>query len=240
MEGEAMKYILGISLALMAGVLIGVLSQRPEVHDAQLRIEELEARDCSSSRGIGRGLAAAMQGRPGGMLDFGEDEEPVEPGEGDEDAAADEDEGGGVEFEIDLGDRDEDELPEEWDEEDVRRELDALVTAQDLRRTQARAALVEQADPTDDELETFDQTMEAMNDELMGLTEELVQQLESGEEITRHDMMTYAADLLDVMLEADENVAGVVGEGVDIDDEAYDPFSYIDPDIISALGELDL
>ncbi len=234
-----MKIILGISLALMAGVLIGVLSQRPEVHDAQLRIEELEARDCSSSRGIGRGLAAAMQGRPGGMLEFDEDEELDEPDEGGEDAAAEEEgEDGGVEFEIDFGGGDE--PPEEWDEEDVRRELDALVTAQDLRRTQARAALIEQADPTDDQLETFDQTMEVMNDDLMGLTEELVEQLESGEEITRHDMMTYAADLLDVMIEADENVAGVVGEGVDIDDEAYDPFSYIDPDIISTLGELDL
>lgn len=234
-----MKYVLGVALTLMAGVLIGVLSQRGEIHDAQLRIEELEAQECSS-RGIGRGLAAAMQGRPRAMLEPEEDEAHDEVGDGGEDAAADGDEeGGGIEVEFNLGDGNEGPA-EEWDEEDVRRELDALVTAQDLRRTQARAALIEQADPSDDQLETFDQTIDAMNDELMGLTEELVGQLEGGEELTRHDMMTYAADLLDVMIEADENVAGVIGEEVDIDDEAYDPFSYIDPSIITTLGELDL
>jgi len=233
-----MKYILAVSLSLMAGVLIGVLSQRPEIHDAQLRIDELEARDCSS-KGLGRGLAAAMQGRPRAMLEPDEPDEPGAASEDHEDAAAEEREDGGAAFEFEFGTGDE-KPTEEWDEEDVRRELDALVVAQDLRRTQARAALVEQADPSDEQLETFDQTMDAMNEDLLGLTQELVEQIDNGEELTRHDMMTYASDLLDVMIIADENVADVIDEGVDIDDEAYDPFSYIDPAIITELGELDL
>ena len=233
-----MKYVLAVALALMAGVLIGVLSQQPEIHDARQTIAELEERDCKS-RGVGRGLAAAMHGRPRAMIEPDEpdapadadvEEEPEEPQEQDEGES-------GFEFEIDLGD----EKPvEEWDDEDVRRELDALVTAQDLRRTQARAALIEQADPSDEELETFDQTIDAMNGELLELTHELVEQIDNDEEVTRHDMMTYAADLLDVMIVADENVANVVGGQTDIDDEAYDPFSYVDPEIISVLGELDL
>jgi len=233
-----MKYVLAVALALMGGVLIGVLSQQPEIHETHQRITELEARDCKS-RGVGRGLAAAMQGRPRAMVepdtpdDF-EDEDAVEETQEPEDPQEGE---SGFEFEIDLGD---DKRAEEWDEEDVRRELDALVTAQDLRRTQARAALIEQADPSDEQLETFDQTIDAMNEELLELTHELVEQIDNDEELTRHDMMTYAADLLDVMIDADENVANVVGGQTDIDDEAYDPFSYVDPEIISVLGELDL
>lgn len=232
-----MKYVLGVALSLMAGVLIGVLSQRSEVHDLQQRIIELDERDCSS-RGVGRGLAAAMHGRPRAMVEPEPVDDPEEAGTPDEDPEPEEGEEreDGFEFEIDLGDK----PVEEWDEEDVQREIDALVTAQDLRRTQARAALIEQADPSDEQLETFDETIDAMNEELLGLTHELIEQIDSGEELTRHDMMTYAAELLDVVIVADETVAEVVGGKADIDDEAYDPFSYIDPEIISALGEIDL
>jgi hypothetical protein len=229
-----MKIILAIALSLVAGVLVGTMSQRPELRRAEQRIAELEDRDCSR-RGIGRGLAAALHGQPRAMVEPDQVPEQEDHAQ-DEDAAAEED-AEEITFDFDFG-----EDGEEFDEEDLAEQLDLLVTAQDLRRAQARAALVEQADPTDTELIAFDDAITRMNTDLKGLTDELLEQVNTDEDITRHDMMTYAADVLDIMIEADEAIVASLDEDVvqDIEDEAIDPFSHIDPEIISMLGGLDL
>ncbi len=232
-----MKYVLAVTLALIAGVLVGTMSQRPELRRAEQRIAELEDRDCSR-RGIGRGLAAAMQGQPRGMIepDDVHEEEADEP-DATADQGEDEEDAEEITFEFDFG-----EDGEEFDEEDLAEQIDLLVTAQDLRRAQARAALIEQADPTDAELVSFDGAITQMNTDLKALTTEFVEQVNTDEDISRHDMMTYAADMLDIMIEADEAVVASLSEEVvyDIEDEAVDPFSHIDPDVIEMIGSLDL
>jgi len=229
-----MKYVLAIGLSLLAGVLAGVLSQRGPLQRAEDRASELEERDCSPKKGLGRGLAAAMHGQPLQMVEPQEPSTP-EPFEDEIDPAAAELAAELDEAAAEVGE----ELAEEVD--DVAAELDLLMTAQDMRRAQARAALVEQADPSDDELASFDESMEAMNDDLLDISREFVDSVEDIEDVSRRDMMVLAADVLDVMIEADEaaerSMPGV--DLADIDDEAVDPFSYIDPSILEVLVELD-
>ncbi len=231
-----MKYVLAIGLSLLAGVLAGVLSQRAPLQRAEDRIQELEARDCSGGKGLGRGLAAAMHGQPVQMVEPEErstpepfeEETPVDPEAA---ALADELDRAGEEAREELADG----------VDDVQADLELLMTAQDLRRSQARAALVEQADPTDEELATFDEAMAAMNEDLLSISREFVDGVEDIEDVPRRDLMVFAADVLDVMIEA-ESAADQAMPGVDlaaVDDEAIDPFSYIDPSILEVLVELD-
>jgi len=229
-----MKYVLAIGLSLLAGVLAGVMSQRGPLQRAEDRIQELEERDCSGGKGIGRGLAAAMHGQPMQMI---EPEEAAAPA-----PALDEPDPEAVELAAELDEvQDEvvDELADEVD--DIEAELDLLKTAQELRRTQARAALVEQADPGDEELASFDEAMDEMNEDLLEISRDFVDSVEDIEDVSRRDMMVLAADVLDVMIEADEAAEKAMPglELDEIDDEAVDPFSYIDPAILEVLVELD-
>ena len=226
-----MKYVVAVTVSLLVGVIVGMMSQRPELMRAEETIATLEDRECSQRRTVGRGLAAAVQGQPQRMVQ--PEEEAFE-----EDVPEDED---GVVIEFGDGhDREADEADD--DAEDVRAELDLMATAQDLRQAQARAALLEQTDLDDDELQTFDQAVDTMNEDLVELAGGFVDQLKDEEDISRHDMMVFAADMLDVMIVAEESFADTF-EDQDlgaIDEEAIDPFSFIAPELVEILGELDL
>ncbi len=229
-----MKYVVAVTVSLLLGVIVGMMSQRPELRRAEETIATLEDRECSPRRTVGRGLAAAVQGQPQRMVQPDEEEFEEEP----EDQAEPED---GVVIELGGGPDEEAGRPDD-DAEDVREELDLMATAQDLRRAQARAALLEQTDLDDDELQNFDDAVGAMNEDLVELAGGFVDQLEDQQDISRKDMMVFAADMLDVMIVAEESFEDTFdGQDLDaIDEEAIDPFSYIAPELIDILGELDL
>jgi hypothetical protein len=121
-------------------------------------------------------------------------------------------------------------------------EIEAARTALELRRTQARAALVEDADPDDAQLQAFDAATTAMNQRLFALADELEAMLDAGDTPSRRDAMEFTADALDAMLAAEENMRGALdAEQIDtLDDAALDPFSYVDPALLDRLQGLDL
>lgn len=120
-------------------------------------------------------------------------------------------------------------------------ELDLARAALDLRRTQARAALLEETDAEDEQMEQFDTAVEAMNDVLLDLTEEMTEMVEGGTEPGRREAMEFAADALDALLSAEDNMRSAFGPEQlgEVEDSAIDPFSHIDPAIIDVLEGLD-
>ena len=119
-------------------------------------------------------------------------------------------------------------------------DLEIARTALDLRRAQSRAAVVEDTDATNDQLEDLDEAYGEMNDTLIGLSEELVDMLAAGSEPSRRDAMEFAAEALDAMLLAEERVEGVFDAeqlGA-LEEDALNPFNYVDPAIVDTLEGL--
>lgn len=120
-------------------------------------------------------------------------------------------------------------------------ELDLARAALDLRRTQARAALLEDTDAEDEQMEQFDTAVDAMNDVLLDLTEEMTEMVEGGAKPGRREAMEFAADALDALLSAEDNMRSSFDptQLAEVEDSAIDPFSHIDPAIIDVLEGLD-
>lgn len=239
-----MKYIAVAAVAIVVGVLLGGLGPRAEVRDLKQHIRELDEAPCTNQ--FGRDLALLMGQGVGrntsqplpfddGTADADEERSP-------EEIAADNPAAAEMARELDEA--------EAEAEEDLREavraglsddeELEALRTALELRRAQARAAVREQIDPDDEQWEIIDGAVEDMNGTLIGLGEELTEMLAAGEEPTRRDAMEFSADALDALLEAEDRMRGALDDEQlgDLDDEALDPFSYIDPALIDVLMEL--
>ena len=120
-------------------------------------------------------------------------------------------------------------------------ELELARTALELRRTQARAALLEDTYADDEQMEQFDTAVTAMNGVLLDLTDDLTEMVDGGRRPGRREAMEFAADALDALLSAEDNMRGAFGadQFSDVEDSAIDPFSYVDPAIIDALEGLE-
>ncbi|GEM_PF-1143392 len=120
-------------------------------------------------------------------------------------------------------------------------ELELARTALELRRAQARAALLEDSDAEDEQMEQFDTAVDAMNGVLLDLTEEMTEMVEGGREPGRREAMEFAADALDALLSAEDNMRSAFrpDQLAEVEDSAIDPFSHIDPAIIDVLEGLD-
>ncbi|MEQ1567901.1 MAG: hypothetical protein ABMA64_19840 [Myxococcota bacterium] len=115
--------------------------------------------------------------------------------------------------------------------------LEQMKQALDLRQAQARAALLEQAEPTDEQLAQIDSIFADMNHELHGLAEELVA-IGTPE---RREMMVFGADALDVLIDAEESLRGVLepDQLAELADEALDPTAYVDGTVVDVMAQLD-
>ncbi len=240
-----MRYIAVAAVAIVVGVLLGGFGPRGEVRDLQQQLRALEEAPCTNQ--FGRDLALLMGqgvGRPGSdPLPF--DDEPA-GGDGErspEAIAAENPAAAELAAELDEAEAEAEEEMREALREGLsdEEELEAFRTALELRRAQARAALREQVDPDDEQWESIDGAVEEMNDTLIGLGEELTEMLASGEEPTRRDAMEFTADALDALLDAEDRMRGALDEDqlAEMDDGALDPFSYIDPELIDVLMELE-
>ena len=116
----------------------------------------------------------------------------------------------------------------------------ALQAAVELRRNQARAALVEDADPSDAQLDDIDEAVADMNESLQGLAQDLVDMLEEGSTPGRRDAMVFAAEALDTMIDAEDRIWDSldVEQRDAVDEASIDPFSYVDQSLLSVLAEL--
>jgi len=231
--GSPIRFVVVGIVALAVGLVLGGLGPRAELRTLKDQLDGKPAK-CESS-GIGRQIASAFRGRPWeANLDDDEiagDPEP-EPEPTAEPAAPE----NGIQ--INFGNGEDGEGP---DPEDIEEGIDMMRDAMQLRKTQARAALDEAVGPSDEQWNEIDNAIAEMNGDLKMLAEEFVDTIGAGEEPSRREAMLFAADTLEVMLEADDRLYdSLTPEQIDdMDAEAIDPFAHIDPDIVDIFMELD-
>ncbi len=219
-----------IGIAVAVGLALGGLGPRSEVR--ALREEMAEGCDQNCDRQVGREIASVFQGRPWEPSE-GADPEVTAPAP---EVAEPEPTEGGVQITVD------DRPVEDGEDGPDPETIGAMRDAMELRRTQAEAALREQAGATDAQMASVDQIADTMNDELHSLAGEFVETVQAtGGEPTRHEMMVFAADTLDVLLEAEEQMYGVfdADQRAAVDEEATDPLSFVDGRVVEILAELD-
>ena len=219
-----------IGIAVAVGLVLGGLGPRSEVR--ALREEIAERGDANCDRQVGREIASVFQGRPWEPSDGADpaaEAPPTAPGPEQSQSG----------FEVTVNDEP---VGEGDGEEPDPETLDAMRDAMELRRTQAEAALREQAGATEAQMQTVDQIADGMNTELHSLASEFVETVQaSGAEPTRHELMVFAADTLDVLLEAEEQMYGAFDaeQRAAVDEEATDPLSFVDGRVVEILAELD-
>ncbi len=242
-----MKEIAIAAVALLLGIVLGGIGPRSELKVFEDRLEgRVEtAQKCNS--GVGRDLAAFMGSGIGKSEPPAKAPLPAPETLAQEDRVADLGEAGELdampEGELPLEDHDHalgehDELLSQGPAES---EIEAARTALELRRTQARAALVEHTDPDTLQLASFDRAINDMNAVLLGMTDELGEMFGSGAQPNRRDAMEFAADALDTLLASEDAMRSSFDadqlEG--LPDSAVDPFSYVDPAIVDVLAQLE-
>jgi len=238
-----MKYFVLCALSFFIGSIVGGVSPKYELQKFKQKKYEsimVSDKDCQKST-IGSDLAQIMASnssvpntrpKPSQQNPFG-DRSPQEIEKDNPEA---------VEIAKRIDDNQErfqEEFPDSF--ERSQEELETARTALELRRAQARAALIEGAEPNDDQLADIDQAVQDMNDSLLTLSGELTDMMENGEEPERRQAMSFAAEALDTMLTAEDRFRDALSQDqIDaLDDQALDPFSYISPDIIDTLQSLD-
>lgn len=226
--------ILSVVFALVIGIGVGGLGPRAQVRDLEAQLAEKE--ECTGSA-MGSEIANVFRGRPWEEGDARprvvERSEPEVPA--DEEAPEDEEEGG---LRIQFGSDGDEDAP--MSKEEIDESLDLAREAMELRYAQAREALVQDADPSEEQLAAIDEAIDAMNQDLVGLAQDLKTTLESQEEPGRRETMEFAADTLDVLLAAEDRLRGSLSDDqvASLQEESLDPMSYVDPSIVDILGEL--
>lgn len=115
-----------------------------------------------------------------------------------------------------------------------------MVAMLDTRRAQALAALKEQGELSPEQLDQFDATMQSFNESVKKSLETFATTgMEKGE-IERHDALILAADVLDSVIVAEDQVHNLLSEEQlqGIDPEAIDPLSYISGDTVRVLEQV--
>jgi hypothetical protein len=117
---------------------------------------------------------------------------------------------------------------------------EAMQDVMELRRIQTRAALIEDADPDDQQLAAIDEAVGDMNDELYGIAEELAERVQAEAQPSRREAMEFAADTLDVLLTAEDRIVDSLDDDQlgALDEGAHDPFSWVDPGLLDVFAEL--
>lgn len=226
-----MRSFLPAVLTLAIGMVLGAWQPRGELLTARAELRTLSERPCRRSAADRvRGLLTADRDPDEQDEDpppkNAPDEKPstAEPGEVPDPDAAD-----------DLA-----EAPEiEAEPPDPEEQRQLMEDALGARRSQARAALQEQAELSDEEMEEVDAVMDDMNRRLKVEIDNFVADALERGDLERRDMMEIAAVSLDVVIAADDRLQDVLPEGVEIDDEAKDPLSYIDAATIESLIRLE-
>jgi hypothetical protein len=216
------KHLILAVLMLLVGLVAGGVGPRAEVRSLREQVSELEERPCE--RGTGRQIAQVFGGRAW---------EAPRPAPGGAEPAGEEPAGEEHEVELDLGG--------EGEQPDGPENLDMMKEALLLRRSQALAALREQAGASDEQMEKVDAIVDDMNASLRALAEEFVQTVQDGQEPSRRDLMLFASDTLDVLIEAEDSLYGALPpeQREALEDQVLDPTSYVDGSVVDVLAELD-
>ena len=230
-----MKSFVPAVLALVVGIVLGAWEPRGELLAARKEMDDLRAKsrsgDCRGGRAMD-GIRDILHARaPDTDEDAAEPAPPEKPG-------------------IHVGkphpDGGEDAAPAEAPPappptpEEIRKNVAAMQAGLDARRSQALAALTEQADLSDDQVTAVNAAMDEMNAKLKTEVDDFVTASNSGQDPDRRDMMEFAANTLDAVIAADDKMRDILPEDVydSVDPEAVDPFSYISGDAVPGLADL--
>lgn len=223
-----MKQLGWILLGLVIGFLLGGVQPRAELaveRDQSARLQDdlvkaqSKAARCSGGRGgaLLPGIGSLLPEAPPPA----ERREPSRPAP-DEDDGPDVSDGPSVQVVGDDG-----EAPEFASEDEA---FDAAVEAQQLRAEQSRAALAEQADLDDGELEQVDQIVGEMNDRLAEYADELLVLAESGEDPSPRELLGLTHDVTGILYESQAALEDTVGSDrmPDVDPDAAAVWNYLD------------
>jgi len=222
-------------IALVIGIILGSWQPRGELLQARQEMDELRAKakssDCRGGRAIDgiRDILHARTPDPG--PDASADADAKRPGfhfqAGDKPNSPSADAGGGPD------------APPATPEE-VQKQVAAMKAALDARRSQAMAALEEQADLSDEQSTAVDSAMADMNAQLKAEVDALVATANDGDVIERRDLMEFAANSLDTVIAADDKLRDIIPAEVydTLDAETIDPFSYLSGDAVDSLSKL--
>jgi hypothetical protein len=231
-----MKYAVVAAIALVVGLVLGTVPFQGRLSSMQTALDNAKAQECKPR--VGQELATMFAG--GRLSGMGQDGEPSPPAEAGEEMDADREttseDAGSRRRGFQIGGED-----IEWTD-DEERNMGLAKEALELRRTQARAALMEDAAPDEDQLAFMDEALDQMNRELEVLAEDLIAEVnESGGEPSRRDMMGFAADALDIFITAEDAITDSLDDDqlASVEDGSLDPFSYVDPELIDLFAELD-
>ncbi len=232
-----MKSFVPAVLALVVGIIIGSWQPRGELLEARKEMDELRAKakssDCRGGKAI-EGIRDILHAR---APDSEPADEPDQPDQkrGFHFRAGDKPEGDGPGGAASATPPEPPATPEE-----VQKEVAAMQAALDARRSQAMAALAEQADLSDEQTAAVDAAMADMNTQLKAEVDALVATANDGDVIERRDIMEFAANSLDTVIAADDKLRGIIpAEAYDtLDAETVDPFSYLSGDSVQSLSKL--
>lgn len=240
-----MKQVLIVAVALVLGLVAGSIWPMSEVRALEKKVAELEARKCKTDN-FGSRLAEMFRGRPLPSDD-------AVPRQGERRSRRDKPKKAET-AESEVVETDEAEPEQEGepaaaeekslDDPDLTREerLEIIRTGMEIRRKAARQSLEDDLGPTKQQMQTFDGVVADMNLQLKDIAQKAVDEFGDGQqEPTRRDMMVFAADTLDVLIDAQDKMEDSLDpEQVEAaSDEALDPFQYIDPELIELLSQLD-
>ena len=232
--------VAGLTFGL--GLVFGGMGPRAEVRDLQQEIFDLKRDGAQSGSGrqiadlITRGLPSRAgdgpsdrpsdrpPGRPPADGDEGAgDRQPLPSGSDEPDRVAS----------ADAADRPASPFPPE--------EVEAAKAAMALRAAQARAALVEDADPTPEQLAAIDLATTQMNDRLEELALQFFQQVEAEGQPDRRELYRMAADTMDAFVSAEDGILASLTpeQRAAVRQEATDPTSFVDDRVIGLLANLD-
>lgn len=222
------KTVVFAAVALVMGLVIGGLGPRSQVRALEAELETRPLVECD--RQSGRQIADVFRGQPWRTEAPAFEEERPEP----EVELAEEDAG---EDDIEIVAMDDDVPVEPTVDELMENAKDVMA----IRRAAAEAAFEEQAQPTAEQRQAFDNIMETMNDDLMVIAEDFVATVEQGGEPDRRMSMELAAETLDVLLGAEDQLReSLSSDQVNaLDEQSLDPTSYIDERIVSLFEGLD-
>ncbi len=217
-----------VAMALVLGLVLGGMGPRAENRALRVQLSAAEASPCDPQT-LGNEMAKIFAGRPW-VPPTAAPKEPRAPVVAPPPAAEEP-----VVVWVD------DETEPQPDADFIPEGPEAIQDAMALRRTQAMAVIVEDADPDDAQLASIDAAIDDMNDSLFDIAEGFVDPIVAGIEPTRRETMEFAADTLEVLLSAEDRMReSLTDDQLDrLDPDATDALSHVDPAIVDVLMDLD-
>lgn len=222
------------AIALLLGAGLGRFTLQGELTRARIALSAAEAQPCEDrGTAVGRQIARALSGGP-----VVESREPAPRVQRPREAPEPSSEPSAIVTGDDPEDFDLEDL-ENMSDEQREQSFEAISDAMALRRAQARRALIEQVEPSDEQLFEIEDAMTTMND-LLAEEAALFVDTVRDHEPTQRDGLEFARNTIDVLLDADDAMRATLTDEQlqQADPEVVSPFSFLDERIVESMVEV--